>query len=189
MNAIILNGAAACGDSVDKLANPVQQALADCGIRAERIDLYDKAIAWCTGCFDCWTWQQPQCSTPDDGQAIAQRITRSDLLVLLTRITFGGYSSQLKKAIDRLLPDLAGRLGPRNASETGEYCVLPALLGIGVLQVNDPEAASLFMSLVRRNATSYHSWQAGSIVVGPGIRPETLADRIHGALSSMEVMA
>jgi multimeric flavodoxin WrbA len=68
--------------------------------------LRDERIAWCTGCFGCWAKTPGVCVHNDAGRDVAARVTRADLLVYLTPITFGGYSSELKKALDHIIPIL-----------------------------------------------------------------------------------
>ena len=68
--------------------------------------LRDDRIAWCAGCFKCWTQTPGVCAHHDDGRKVAERWVPSDLTVLLTPVTFGGYSSELKKALDHVIPIL-----------------------------------------------------------------------------------
>ncbi|MEI6725275.1 MAG: NAD(P)H-dependent oxidoreductase, partial [Actinomycetes bacterium] len=75
--------------------------------------LRDDKIAWCAGCFKCWTTTPGECAHHDDGRAVAERWVRSDLVVFLTPVTFGGYSSELKKALDHVLPILLPTMGKR----------------------------------------------------------------------------
>ena len=68
--------------------------------------LRDDKIAWCAGCFKCWTQTPGVCAHHDGGRKVAERWVPSDLVVLLTPVTFGGYSSELKKALDHVIPIL-----------------------------------------------------------------------------------
>ncbi len=45
-----------------------------------------------------------ECARDDDGRRVAREVIRSNLAVFLTPVTFGGYSSVLKGAVDRLIP-------------------------------------------------------------------------------------
>jgi len=49
------------------------------------------------GCFGCWNKTPGTCVMKDDSAKIAKAVVNSDLLIFLTPITFGGYSSELKK--------------------------------------------------------------------------------------------
>jgi hypothetical protein len=189
MKAMLLNGAAAEGDRVDRLAGPLVEILTAEDMLVDRVDLYKEAIAWCTGCFDCWSDLPGRCRIDDAGQDLAAQARRADLLVLLTEVVFGGYHWQLKKALDRLLPNLAEYFLDEGTSDPTAGLNFTALLGIGVLGPDDPEAAALFTDLVQRNAANYHSWRSAGLVVDPRIDADQLADRVGGSIRSMEVLA
>jgi multimeric flavodoxin WrbA len=42
-----------------------------------------------------------ECVIKDAGCDVARDVSHSDLVILLTPMSFGGYSSELKKAVDR----------------------------------------------------------------------------------------
>ncbi len=68
---------------------------------AENLILRDIDIAPCVGCFGCWL-QTPGISLIDDAaREVTRKIMGSDLVAYVTPITFGGYLSDLKKALDR----------------------------------------------------------------------------------------
>ncbi len=189
MKAILLNGAAAEGDRVDRLAGPLVEILTGQAMHVERVDLRNESIAWCTGCFGCWSDLPGRCRIDDAGRDLADKARRADLLVLLSEVVFGGYHWQLKKALDRLLPNLAEYFLNEGDSDPPAWQSFTAILGVGVLGPDDPEAAALFTDLVQRNAANYHSWRSGAMVVGPRIDTDQLADRIWGSIRSMEVLA
>ena len=57
----------------------------------------------CIGCFGCWVQTPGECLIDDAARQIAPAIIGSDLVIYLTPVTFGGYSSELKKALDRCI--------------------------------------------------------------------------------------
>jgi multimeric flavodoxin WrbA len=65
--------------------------------------LQDITIAPCKGCFKCWTKTPGECIINDAQREIYSDMARSDLIVLVTPVTFGGYSSELKKSLDRFI--------------------------------------------------------------------------------------
>ena len=105
--------------------------------------LHDAEIAWCAGCFGCWVKTPGECVHRDAGRDVAARILRSDLLVYLTPTTFGGYSSELKKALDHLIPNLLPYL--RHASgdtrHPRRYNVSHNLLVVGIAPAGAEGAA------------------------------------------------
>ncbi len=56
----------------------------------------------CRSCASCCYKTPGKCVFQDDMPEILKAVANSDIIVLVTPIRFGGYSSQLKKAIDKL---------------------------------------------------------------------------------------
>jgi multimeric flavodoxin WrbA len=117
--------------------------------------LRDDKIAWCSGCFGCWVKTPGVCVHKDAGREVAERAARSDLYVYLTPVTFGGYSSELKKALDHLiplkLPDLrktgADTRHPQRYDRNHDLLVVGTVLAGGA----DGAEARTFRRLVDRN--------------------------------------
>ena len=97
MNATILNGALAGDGFVDAVAAALQDALQAQGWTVRPWQLADEKLAFCLGCFECWTKTPGLCRIDDAGRDVAESLIRSDLAIFVTPITFGGYSSTLKK--------------------------------------------------------------------------------------------
>jgi len=72
------------------------EELGSAGWSAEPILLHEVKIRSCLGCFKCWDTTPGICIQKDDAQEIVQKIIQSELVVFLTPLTFGGYSSELK---------------------------------------------------------------------------------------------
>jgi multimeric flavodoxin WrbA len=111
-------------------------------------------ITYCRGCFECWTKRPGICKFKDDGLAIARAVIDADIIVFFTPVTFGGYSSHLKKALDRII----GLILPFFTTTDGEthhqkrYDRYPGMVSIGTLPQPDPSSEAVFASLVQRNA-------------------------------------
>jgi len=137
-------------------------------------------IAPCQGCFDCWIRTPGVCVLDDAGRDIARSVIRSDLAVLVTPVTFGGYSSALKRAVDRWIPLILPYFTfvGSEIHHIRRYDRYPRLLGIGLLERENPAYESTFARLVYRNAINLHapSVEAGVIVVGaPSERDDIVA--------------
>lgn len=191
MKATILNGAHANGDPVEKLEGPLHQVLAAQGYQIEGFKLRDIPIAYCQGCFECWVKTPGLCKIKDDEQAIAEAMIQSELTVFLTPLTFGGYSSQLKKAVDRLI----GLISPFFKRIDGEihhrarYEHYPALLGVGWLPKADAEQAAIFTSLVERNAINFHAPAQASAVFHPGQATSGILATLQTLIDKLEITA
>jgi hypothetical protein len=99
------------------------------------------------------------CRIDDTGRSVAASLINSDLVVYLTPVTFGGYSSELKKALDRsiclILPFFTRIDG--EVHHQPRYECYPSLLGLGVLPAPDLEQERIFARLVERNAINLHA--------------------------------
>ena len=69
-------------------------------------DLSEIRISDCLGHFKCWTKNPGICTIDDASRDITRKMMSGDLLVFLTPMVFGGYSYHLKKAVDRLIPNV-----------------------------------------------------------------------------------
>jgi multimeric flavodoxin WrbA len=159
VRAAILDGSAA-GDEVLGLAREgLVTALEASGWELEAFTLREMDITWCAGCFGCWVKTPGLCVVRDDAEAIARSFVCSDLAIYLTRVTFGGYSSILKGAVDRMI----GLGSPLFQKVRGEvhhrrrYDRYPSLVAVGALDRADAESEALFNRLLSRNALNAFS--------------------------------
>lgn len=167
MQATVLDGGPTAGGFTDGACEMIVErlALGECEVTCYR--LRDVDISPCLGCFGCWVKTPGVCVIDDAARGIAERIIGSDLLVYLTPITFGGYSSQLKKAVDRTIPLLLP-LFKRIRGEVHHvprYDRFPALVAFGVLPGGDPDLEDLFEALVHRNAVNMHTRSAAARIL------------------------
>lgn len=128
------------------------------------------------------------CLFADDGREVARKAIQSHLLVLLTPVTFGGYSSQLKKALDRMI-SLVSPFFQKIGGETHHqprYRRYPRLLGVGTLPAPDAESEATFASLVARNAINLHAPAAAAVVFENGTADQA-AETIRRLLAAVEV--
>ena len=167
MKATLLNGALAGDAFVDDIATTLCQQLETQGWQVQHLPLAEMKIGYCLGCFECWVKSPGICRIDDAGRDIAAAVIASDLVVYLTPITFGGYSSELKKALDRIIC----LVSPFFARIEGEvhhrprYERYPALLGVGVLPQPQAEQEEIFSTLIGRNALNLHAPAHDSLVV------------------------
>ena len=87
-----------------------------------------------------------------------EKTIQSDLLIFLTPLTFGGYSSELKKIIERML----GLLQPGTTLIDDEthhlkrYERYPSLLAIGVTETREDEEELIFNNLIIRHSRNFY---------------------------------
>ena len=185
---LVLNGALAGDETLE----PVEEALLKL-LREERTEIRgyamrDVPLAHCQGCFECWTTTPGLCKTEGDaGREITAALIKSDLLVILTPVTFGGYSSEIKKVMDRIiclvLPFFRRVEGEVHHSR--RYPSYPAMAAIGVLGAPDEEQARIFRSLVERNARNMDCPVTAVSVLPAGAPPADVHDILAADLESV----
>ncbi|MFN8441964.1 MAG: NAD(P)H-dependent oxidoreductase [Caldilineaceae bacterium] len=167
MKAVILDGSHTGQSMIDLLGDRIREQFVDHQWTVDRIVLREEKVAYCLGCFECWTKSPGLCRIEDAGRDVAAEVINSDLVIFLTPITFGGYSSQLKKVVDRLIC-LVSPFFTRIEGEVhhrARYQHYPALFGVGVLAQSDLEQGQLFGELIQRNSINLHAPVHGSYVV------------------------
>jgi multimeric flavodoxin WrbA len=185
MNATILNGALAGDGFVDAIASALQDTLQRQGWVVRPWQLADEKLAFCLGCFECWTKTPGLCRIDDAGRDVAESLIQSDLAIFVTPITFGGYSSALKKAVDRVIP-LISPFFERIDGEVhhhARYARYPVLFGVGVLSGSHPIQAQIFDTLIGRNAINLHAPAHGSRVIARDQDPGAIAIELTQILS------
>ena len=68
------------------------------------IDLSTLKIANCMGCFGCWTKTPGKCVIRDDAVNVYPVIAKSDTLLYVSRVKYGGYDTVMKTMLERAIP-------------------------------------------------------------------------------------
>jgi multimeric flavodoxin WrbA len=76
------------------------------GDRCERLRLAELEIHPCVGCFQCWVKDPGRCRLRDDGGRLAAAVAGVDLLVFAAPMRMGFVTSLLKRAQDRVIPNV-----------------------------------------------------------------------------------
>lgn len=76
---------------------------------------------YCIGCFGCWLKNPGTCVIKDDFQDMGKKLSEVNELVVISKATFGSYSSAVKNVLDRsisyLLPFFEIRNGEMHHGE------------------------------------------------------------------------
>ena len=136
------------------LRSHAQAAVIEAGSEAEIVDLDGDQIAPCLGCFQCWTKTPGLCiQTHDCANRVAGQEIQSDVVIFLSKITYGGYSYDIKAFLDRSIPNIS----PFFENVHGEthhkmrYERFPYMMTIGYGEYTARERET-FIRLAERNA-------------------------------------
>jgi multimeric flavodoxin WrbA len=119
MKALILHGNLPNDDAENAIHEMLCAALRAKGWETDTKALAQMRVGPCTGCFNCWFKTPGECRIDDDGREVARAVANCDALLLLSPVTFGGYSSRLKYAVDRMIPTISHLPGHRLADRAG----------------------------------------------------------------------
>lgn len=136
----------------------------------------------CTGCGACGVKTPGRCVIKDDMTEILRAIAKSDWIIMLTPLRFGGYSSQLKKVFDRFmtlgLPTytvIDGRL--YHVSRYGHKYLFGIALIEEILQGQEEN----FKKLVARNSDNLQ-YTSESLIIRPNEEIENIENKIISIL-------
>lgn len=187
MRAVLLDGSVAGDHAGERIRNATAASLRAQGWDVEQVTLRDKTIGNCAGDFFCWIRSPGTCNVDDDNRAIAEALANAGLMVYLTPVTFGGYSSTLKRIVDHQIQNVS----PFFIKVDGEthheqrYRSNPDLLAVGWTDTPDERGEAIFRHLARRNAVNLHAKTCVSAVVRPDVPDSTLAQSIEGWLDDL----
>jgi multimeric flavodoxin WrbA len=162
----LLNGARAHEPQIDGYSRAIADALGAEGAHVHAYTLRDHKLAYCVGCFRCWTDTPGECIADDINRDIAADVITSDVVVFVTPVVFGGVSSELKRMQDHLIP----LISPFFRSLHGEthhhkrYDHYPAMIGIGLQSTDNPTQAAMFHDLIERQAVNFGDCPRASAV-------------------------
>ncbi len=181
--ALILDGRIDDDATAERVQEMAAAWLRDRAWDVRRHVLRELEIAPCMGCFGCWVQTPGECVIADVGRDVTRDIVQSDLVVYLTPILFGGYSYELKKAVDRSIPILSPlfRRVKGEVHHKKRYDRYPNLVAVGWSPRLADGEEELFESVVQRNAINMYAKKAVSIVFRPG-DDDAMSRRVEWAL-------
>ena len=68
------------------------------------VDLSEKKISPCVGCFGCWVKTPGKCVIRDDATEIYPLIAKAEALVYVSRLKYGSYDTVMKTMLERAIP-------------------------------------------------------------------------------------
>ena len=170
MKAIVLDGSHENDSTGERFHRVLTTELQSRGWEVEHFLLRNKKIGNCAGDFFCWIRTPGICNVDDDNRDIAQSVANSDLMVYLTPIMFGGYSSTLKKMVDHQIQNVLPFFAQveNETYHQKRYGKYPDFLAVGWMERPDMQAEAIFRQLTYRNALNFHAkrFATGVVLVG-----------------------
>ncbi len=188
MNTVLLYGGTpedAAGAAVSRLVGELLRAR---GFGVDLKPLAGLRIHPCAGCFNCWLKTPGRCVAEDDGSEVMRSVAQSDAVVVLSPVTFGGYSSLLKRALDRILLTLLPVFQRVDGEMAHPLRYPPArrFLAVGWQAKPDDDSAEVFARLADRNARNMHAPASASVVINGTQPPEAQRGRLAEAVARLE---
>lgn len=105
MNILVLNGSPkAKSDTMHLTRNFLEGIQAATDAQVTVVDVIQKNIRPCTGCFGCWARGDGKCVLQDDQNAILEAYVKADLIIWSFPLYCFGMPSHLKAVLDRTIP-------------------------------------------------------------------------------------
>ena len=110
MKVMAINSSLRAGSGESKtelMLNSLLEGMRQAGAEVELVNLRDKKIRYCTGCFTCWTKTPGKCIHKDDmTNELFPQWLESDLAIYATPLFDFTITANMKAFIERILPAL-----------------------------------------------------------------------------------
>jgi hypothetical protein len=183
LKAAILDGSV----KENRIAGTLKSLVENTGGEVSCFKLEEMQILPCRSCGSCGTRTPGLCVIEDQMQEVLPAIAHCQLLVFISSVTFGGYSYQLKKAVDRLMV-----LGYPLYVVKGGHLLHPmrygrkCLLGIGQINPGRTAEEENFRLLVARNAMNMQD-TCQTLILDPKSDAAALESELGGILGQVKL--
>ena len=113
---------------------------------------------YCIGCFGCWLKTPGKCIIKDGFEDLGQRLSQVNEFILISKATFGSYTSAVKNVLDRsisyVLPFFAIRNGEMHHGERYHNDLIISALFYGDMSEEEKRTAE---NLVKANAVNLNA--------------------------------
>ena len=153
----------------------------------EVFDISSVNFKECIGCFNCWVKNPGLCSS-DENNELNAKIIKSDNLVIISEMTYGGFSASAKRVIDKLLPNVLPHMTLINSEmhHVKRYKKYPNLLTIAYADEIIPKYVDLFTSTSIAMGRNFHSKNTKSILIDSNFDLKTLNVKLDEVLGLKE---
>lgn len=113
---------------------------------------------YCIGCFGCWLKTPGKCIIKDGFEDMGKLLSQVNEFILISKATFGSYSSAVKNVLDRsisyVLPFFEIRNGEMHHGERYQNVLTISALFYGPMTENEMQTAE---NLVKANAVNLNA--------------------------------
>lgn len=128
----------------------------------EYVNLAERQIRSCIGCFGCWVKTPGRCVIRDDAPSVYPLIAASERVIYVSRIDLGSYDVVMKRMLERAIPIQQAfiRLHHGETHHVQRSVREKDALILAYGDIAEP-SARLFERLVARNALNmnFRSWK------------------------------
>ncbi len=169
----------------NSISDSLKEKMVQRGEEFSYFELRDMKILPCRSCGACAFKSPGKCIFKDDMHEILHKLANSSAIIMLSPVTFGGYSSTLKKAVDKF----AQMALPSYKVKNG-HMVHPArygskiLIGIGVQGAASEDREKSFKRLVENNGLNMQS-EHKAIVLNSSVDTEKIKQDIDNLLEGV----
>jgi len=138
-------------DKGEHIANITSSVAKNLNYEVLTFDARTHVLKACTGCFNCWVKTPGFCSQKDSHPYLKQ-IFDSKYIMYISKITFGGFSSNVKAHMERMEPLSHPFFTKRNGEmhHISRYKSKPHFLSVG-FDAFSQKAEDTFLELTKRN--------------------------------------
>lgn len=167
MRGVIVHGGERSDAGLEAVHTLLVDALTARGWTVETLRLAEMTIHPCVGCFKCWLSTPGECAQQDQGSDFVRALVRNDAVLYLSPVTFGGYASMLKTALDRIVPYASPlfKIIDGEMHHCRRYPVHAAHLAVGWQRHANPTAAAIFHRMIERNGRNTRARVVASTVL------------------------
>jgi len=157
------------------VVNWVEEELRRSGHEVERVDVADRSIGGCTGCWACAeVVDAPGCVIDDDAQPIFDKMIAADAILFASPLYTWGFAGQIKPFIDRCVCLVTGYGGPNYNSLIGSKRSGLIVTCGGTIEDN----ANLIQGIYKHIVDYYGLVSVAELIIPNCTEPEQLSEDV-----------
>ena len=157
MNAYIISDLEYRTERYERLFRLVHDYLKQRSFEIEEACIGRDDLAFCMGCFGCWTKRPGECVIDDRMAELNRTFMNSDVVFYLCPVVFGQFSANIKNALDRWLPNILPFFETRSDGSSmhpPRYDDYPTQILVGYADDLSDEDARLFQDITDKHIHS-----------------------------------